>query len=79
MLEIPQEEVEGIHFPWVAQECEITIQFVIVKSQKLVEVVLPHLGAGARTEKIGQVDIRVASADHLKVDQPDIAFPNEER
>ena len=77
-LEVPQEGVEGVHVAPVAEACEVAVELLVVQPQNAVEVLPPHLRAGARAEEVGQVHAGVAAAEHLEVDQPDIATSAED-
>ena len=78
VLEVPQEGVEGIHVAPVAEVGEVAVELLVVQPQNTVDVLPPHLRAGARAEEVGQVHARVAAAEHLEVDQSDIAISAED-
>ena len=74
VLEVPQEGVKWVHVAPVAEAGEVAVELLVVQAQDAVEVLPPHLGAGARAEEVGQINARVAAAKHLEVDQSDFAI-----
>ena len=78
VLEVPQEGVEGVHVAPVSEAREVAVELLVVQPQNAVEVLPPHLRAGARAEEVGQVHAGVAAAEHLEVDQSDIAISAED-
>ena len=76
VLEVPQEGVKGVHEAPVSEAREVAVELLVVQPQNA--VLPPHLRAGARAEEVGQVHGGVAAAEHLEVDQSDIAISAED-